>query len=97
MEDKQGKEGKIAKDLDRLDAIEEAQLQRVGGQLTKKQKATLHDIDRLIKSLGPTHLEDELDSANYSRPVPPRNHAITTEYAAPLSEKSRATFSDSEE
>ena len=98
MADNPGFEDKIAKDLDKIEedldqevAIEKAQLQRVGGTLTRRQAESLHDVDRLIKSLGPTYLEDELLGSNYNRPIP----RIATHGVQPLQKgKSRAATSN---
>jgi hypothetical protein len=84
----------IAKDFRDLDRTEKAVLDRIGGSLSRNQRKTLYDLERLIESLaGP---EEFLDEDGYSRPFPPRQVATTNSIAATDSAIARAAFTESD-
>lgn len=89
-------ENEIVKDFRELDRTEKAMLERIGGTLTKSQRETLADLERLVNSLaGP---EDVLDSGNYGRPVPPRhNRTSSSHQGTQRDETSTAAFEESEQ
>jgi hypothetical protein len=83
----------IAKDFRELDRTEKAMLDRIGGSLSKYQRKTLHNLERLIETLaGP---EELLDEDGYSRPFPPR-HVATNSISPIDGALARNVFSESE-
>lgn len=84
----------IAKDFRDLDRTEKAVLDRIGGSLTRNQRKTLYDLERLIESLaGP---EEFLDEDGYSRPFPPRHVATTNSITSTDGAIASAVFTESE-
>jgi hypothetical protein len=89
-------QGEIVKDFRELDRTEKAMLERIGGTLTKNQRETLADLERLVNSLaGP---EDVLDSGNYGRPVPPRHSRTSSSHQGTQTDVTfTATFEEPEQ